>query len=409
MHEKLFYIKDRKLFYVTEGGKGEPVPDGVYEGYMRRVTDSAKRNEWKNSGAGAKFTGAYEPGTDAASVASSVRSNLYCVGGFDGKLLFSERIGDTCAIYRKNSVSDMSEVIAFSDTAYSLDSFDVRFGKVAVSASYAHLSHIGLVDISGRGGVKLITEGECRDSNPSWDKSNPDVLYYESAGILLSGDEENEDVDSLMTPANIMKSVRRITSIGPSAIVKLDFSSSSLDYILESDNFSYVKPSTDANGNLYYIKKPYVLEEKKRGGCLLSIIMIPINLIKAIAGFFNFFSMKYSGKTLTEGGTKAKGKDERQIFIDGNLIDAEKSLKENAKEQNPGIIPKSFELCRMVDGREEKVKSGVVSYTFDRDGNIVYSNGTYIIRLYPDGSEERLVKDRSAEGAVFLRFVEVEQ
>jgi len=408
MKEKIFYIKDRKLFCV-KNGRGEPVPDGVYEGYLRRVTDSAKRNEWKNTGSGAKFTGVYEPGSDAASVASSVRSSVYCVGGTDGKLLFSERIGETCAIYRKSSVSDMSEVIAYSDTSYSLDSFDVFAGKVAVSAAYASFSHIGTVDASGRGGVKLVTEGESYDKNPCFDRSNPDVLYYESAGILLTGEEEREDEARFITPASIIESIRKSVETGPSAIVKIDFSSGSLDYILEDENISYVKPSTDSNGTLYFIRKPYSHEKKSSEGCLVSLLMLPVRLIMAVLGFFNFFSMKYSGRTLTDGASKAKGKDERQIFIDGNLIDAEKSLKENAGEQNPGVVPKSFELCRLVDGKEEKVKSGVIAYTLDPEGNLVYSNGSSIIRLFPDGREEKLVTDRSAEGVTFIRFIDVEE
>ncbi|MBQ1259663.1 MAG: hypothetical protein IIX97_06090 [Clostridia bacterium] len=407
MKEKLFYIKDKKLFYVKDG-KGEPVPDGVYEGYLRRVTDSAKRNEWKNTGRGAMFTGAYAPGADSSSVASSVRSDVTCVGKLGDMLIFSEKIGDTCAIYRKTSVGDMSEVIALSDTSYSLETFDCAGEKIAVSASYANFSHIGLAEPSGRGGVRIITEGESIDKNPSFDKRDPDVLYYESAGILLTGEEEQRDDRAFLTPADMMRSMRTVTQTGPSAIVRIDFARSALDYILEDDSVSYIKPSTDTNGVLYFIKRPYVLEEKRGGGCLLSILLIPVKLIKAIGGFFNFFSMKYSGQTLTSNGSKAKGKDARTVFIDGNLIDAEKSLKENAGEQNPGVIPKSFELCRLVDGRVEKVKSGVIAYTFDADGNIVYSNGNAIIRLYSDGREERVVKDRSAEGVTMLRFIEID-
>ena len=56
----------------------------------------------------------------------------------------------------------------------------------------------------------------------------------------------------------------------------------------------------------------------------------------------------------------------------------------------------------------EKVKGGVIAYTFDADGNIVYSNGNAIIRLYSDGREERVVKDRSAEGVTMLRFIEID-
>ena len=93
---------------------------------------------------------------------------------------------------------------------------------------------------------------------------------------------------------------------------------------------------------------------------------------------------------------------------DGNLIDAEKALKENSGEENPGIIPKSFELCRLSGGEIEVVKRGVIAYTFDPDGNVVYSNGNTIVRINPDGKEERLVKDKSAEGVTCLKFIDID-
>lgn len=408
MSVKLFYIKDKKLFYV-KNGKSEPVPDGVYEGYLRRVTDNAKRNEWKNSGSGAKFTGTYSPGEDAASVASSVQSDISCVGKCNDKLIFSERIGDMCAIYRKNSVSDMSEIVAFSDTSYSLDTFDAIDDRIAISASYANLSHIATASIDGRGGVDILTEGESYDQNPSFDRSDPNVLYYESAGVLLSDDDDlPNDPAMAFSPSEIMRQIQRSTTRGPSAIVRLNFATNSLDYVLEDDKTSYVKPSTDIDGNLYFIRRPYKLDENKGEGCLVSLVMVPVRFFKALGGFFNFFSMKYSGQPLTNGQSKAKRKDERQIFIDGNLIDAERSLKENSNEKYPGVIPKSFELCRLFCGNIEKIKSGVIAYTFDPDGLVVYSNGSSIVRIGKDGREELLVNDGSAHEVTFLKFIDID-
>lgn len=408
MKEKLFYIKDKKMFFVTGQAKGEPVPNGVYDGVVRRMTDSAKRNEWKNTGRGAMFTGTYTPGMDSASVASSIRSEVNCVGSSDGNLLFTEKIAGTGAIYKKTSIADMSEVIAFSDTSYSIDSFDTTEGRVAVSAEYAHCAHIGTLDPSGRGGVHIITEGESIDKNPTFDRSNPNVLYYESAGILLAGEEDAEPDPMTMSPAEIMRQIRRMTQTGPSAIVRINFTTSTLDYILEDENTSYIKPQTDKDGTLYFIRKPYKDEAPKGEGFLTSLVMVPVRFFRALGGFFNFFSMKYSGQTLTNNGTRAKGKDEKQVFIDGNLIDAEKALKENSGEENPGIIPKSFELCRLSSGEIEVVKRGVIAYTFDPDGNVVYSNGNTIVRINADGKEERLVKDKSAEGVTFIKFIDID-
>lgn len=408
MKEKLLYIKDKKMFFVTGQAKGEPVPNGVYDGVVRRMTDSAKRNEWKNTGRGAMFTGTYTPGMDAASVASNIRSEVTCVGEADGNLLFTERIAGTGAIYRKTSIADMSEVVAFSDTSYSIDSFDSAEGRVAVAAEYAHMSHIGTFDPSGRGGVRIITEGESIDKNPSFDRSNPSVLYYESAGILLLGEDDEIEEPEAMTPAQIMSTMRRMTQTGPSAIVRINFATSTLDYILEDENTSYIKPQTDKNGTLYFIRKPYKDEQPKGEGFFTSLVLVPVRFFRALGGFFNFFSMKYSGQTLTNNGARAKGKNEKQIFIDGNLIDAEKALKENSGEQNPGIIPKSFELCRLSGGEIEVVKKGVIAYTFDPNGNVVYSNGNTIVRIGSDGKEERLVKDKSAEGVTFIKFIDID-
>jgi hypothetical protein len=124
-----------------------------------------------------------------------------------------------------------------------------------------------------------------------------------------------------------------------------------------------------------------------------------------------YAQMVLIGKTNKDIVSTLCGKGAKAIGIsgiDGNLIDAEKALKENSGEENPGIIPKSFELCRLSGGEIEVVKRGVIAYTFDPDGNVVYSNGNTIVRLYPDGKEERLVKDKSAEGVTCLKFIDID-
>ena len=86
-----------------------------------------------------------------------------------------------------------------------------------------------------------------------------------------------------------------------------------------------------------------------------------------------------------------KQKSEEEIFIEGNLINAQKTLTENQKsgEKFPGIAPKSWELMKMTrDGKISSIKKGVLAYRLSKDDEIFYSNGKHLIKISPQKSEE---------------------
>ena len=84
------------------------------------------------------------------------------------------------------------------------------------------------------------------------------------------------------------------------------------------------------------------------------------------------------------------------MFIDGNLINAERELKNNAKrgDKNPGIIPRSWELRRLAtNGEDSLVRAGVTAFRVDEaTGDILFSNGSAVLKLDKNGKEERIVK-----------------
>ena len=86
-----------------------------------------------------------------------------------------------------------------------------------------------------------------------------------------------------------------------------------------------------------------------------------------------------------------KQKSEEEIFIEGNLINAQKTLIENQKsgEKFPGIAPKNWELMKMdKSGNISSVKKGVLSYRLSEDGELFYSNGKHLIRMSRSNGEE---------------------
>ena len=117
----------------------------------------------------------------------------------------------------------------------------------------------------------------------------------------------------------------------------------------------------------------------------MDILMFPVRIIKAIGGFLSVFSMAFGGEPLRTGGknpAKSKTADEREAFIEGNMIKAEKQLSGDADD---GIIPSDWELVkRDKSGNITVLKKRIMDYRLLSDGDILYSNGSRIGMLSGD-------------------------
>ena len=71
----MIIITDGKLFSAEEG-KLLPIESGILKKYINVARESARRNEWKYSGDGAKFTGTYVPHSDADSAVEAISSRV---------------------------------------------------------------------------------------------------------------------------------------------------------------------------------------------------------------------------------------------------------------------------------------------------------------------------------------------
>ena len=133
-----------------------------------------------------------------------------------------------------------------------------------------------------------------------------------------------------------------------------------------------------------YIRRKYV-SSKPKSNLLIDILMFPVRIIKAIGGFLSVFSMAFGGEPLRTGGknpAKSKTADEREAFIEGNMIKAEKQLNGNADD---GVIPSDWELVkRDKSGNETVIKKRIMDYRLLENANIIYSNGSRIGKLEGD-------------------------
>ena len=401
MKNRIYYISNGKM-YCLEDGASKEISSWVLDSYISKVKSRAERNEWKYSGSGAAFTGTAMPGVSASEAVGSIFSRVNCVGEYKGNLLYSIDIDSVGGIYRKSNESESEGmVLCSSSTAYR--EFDIKGDRLVTSAAFAGESHIGILDLNS-GNFDTYTEGHVCDGSPVWSATESGKIYFCSAGLpenVNNPPERDEGPKGISQMVNEMYSASS-TVKGPSAICLLDIRAGRLDEILANDRYDFTHPQSTLDGSLYYIKKPYKSNSGCNSfGCLADIVMLPVRLFQALFGFLNVFSAKYSGKTLSRSDVKRK--DEGQMFIDGNLINAERELKENQRrgDKNPGIIPHSWELrCLDKNGSDRLVRSGVSAYRVLEGGNILISNGSHIILIDSNGREEKLI---SAHAVSFIK------
>jgi len=378
MSKDFLYIADGKLFSFREGAEKE-IPSAVLEGYKKRLSDSIQRNEWKQNGSGAAFMGTARQGADLNSQLADVHSVISNVASDGDTLIYSIDISGQTGLYRTDYDGRDCGIVQSSGTKSYFD-FDIYNGRIAFSSALAGQSHIGTRTL-GQNDSNVYTDGDSWDFQPVFSRHEQGKIYFCSSGLKITNTENNEQRP--MSYADIYRQIMTAGAAsvrGPASINLLDPTAGTLDTVLEDSDSDYLHPQSMKDGTLYYIRRPYTDKSSQTNplGCLLDIVLLPFRILKAFFGFFSVFSMKYSGQPL-DRSTKAK--DEKQMFIDGNMIDAGQAMKENAAkgEEDPGIIPRSWELHRLSpDGKDEIVRRGVAAYRVYDDGSILFSNGSAV-------------------------------
>ncbi len=401
MKNTFYYISNGRMHHF-DGTSSVEINSWVLDSYISKVRSRAEQNEWKYNGEGAAFTGGGMTRPSASETVSSIFSRVNCLSEYKDAFLYSIDIDSTNGIYRKSKEAESEGIVlCSSSTAYR--SFDIKGDRLVASSAFAGESHIGVLDIAS-GRFDLHTEGHVRDSAPVWSAVEEDKIYFCSAG-LPENDKAPEEESKPRGISQIVDEMYSSTStpLGPSAICLLDIKAGRLDDILVDDRYNFTHPQSTSDGSLYYIKKPYKSASGSNSlGCLADIFMLPVRLGQALFGFLNVFSAKYSGKTLSRSDVKQR--DEKQMFIDGNLINASQELKENQRrgDKNPGIIPHSWELRRLdSNGNDSLIRKGVAAYrVYEESGEILVSNGSAILRIDKDGREEKIL---SAEGVTYIK------
>jgi hypothetical protein len=251
---------------------------------------------------------------------------------------------------------------------------------IAVSVVHSNFTaNLALLNAEGSD-FHEISEGDSIDLAPHWVAGPGRRLVFQSAGLGRDA-------------------AGRYSGLGPFAVQQLDLDSGHIQCLAEDPDGDLLGPQMDAAGALYYIRRPYAGKPKAVNPLTIvkDTLFFPFRMAYAIFQYFNFFSMRYTGRPLsTSRGAAQRMPDMKRMMIWGNLVDVESAAKENrlGDSDAPSLVPSSWQLVRQTAGGKTVLAKGVLSFDLARDGSVLYSNGSAVHRLEPangNRAERRLV------------------
>ena len=378
------FISDNRIFR-TDNGKTEELSCGRLKSYKSAVADIRRRNEWKTMGSGAMFMGHNPLPEDE----NSIQCELTGLACRKGDIVYGIRLDESGGIYiRSADRKDETETLVVSGK-------DIFPGRMNCSGNSLWVScgenstekHISVYEELPSSHCRELTDGDTIEEAPY---KYEDKIYFSTAGYA-----RNE--------------YGSIAAVQNKSIVCLDTSSGTMDEIVSDEKFDFLCPIPDGEGGIYCIRQPAGGEKSSNKTLLTDILLFPVRIVKSIFGMLNFFSITFGGEALRSDGEfpeRAKQKSKKELFIDGNRINAEKNMKaEQSKgEKYPGIMPASRVLVHIgTDGEHEIIRKGVLDYTLMSDGRIAVSNGNHIIFMNKNGETESAIKAAKAVSIIELK------
>ena len=376
-----FTFIDKEKICTYKDGKIHSYESEYVKRYRETTLNHQKNREWK------KNTDMMMYEEDFSSERVSVKLHSVCPTTEKNKLVYAFRVNDSAGIYYKFTDDEKkTEAHLLTSTDESFQNLFVnRNGEIfGVVQKNGYSSQIAIFSKEG-GDYKSVTGGDSKDENPFYYQGN---VYFNSYGI--GRDANNE-----------------FLMYAPSEILRLNPQAMEIETLLSDEKFSFIKPMIDGDGNLYCIRKS-VDRKEERGNGFLNILLIPVRIVEALVGFVSLFVNIFAGKPLVDGKGRtrngngmAKNMDERQIFVHNQLLNVEKELKNNQKDEDGGFIPHSFKLVKFPKdeanfkgernpGMGVVIASGVADFCITEENEVIYTNGKRIFALTEDGKRKKL-------------------
>ncbi len=377
------WIANGQLHLQSADGEVTEWPSAFAAQVQENVQSIQRRHAWKSQGRGARFAswGAAMPEDQPSTITPAIVTAL-TRGRSADEVLYVVQTPTVSAILGRDPGPVPIELRLFHTADFRITDVSADEARDKIACAVNHPSgvvNIGLLNALGSH-CRDVTEGDSIDAAPRWSAIDGERLVYQSAGV-------GRDDSGLYGGR------------GAFEILALDFDKGDVFDLAKKEGFDLLVPNEARDGTLYYIRRPYDATPKSASAkdIAMDVVMFPVRLGRAVLGWLDFFTVRYSGKPLmTAAGPKREGPDEKWMMLMGNVIDIEQARLESlqAGDETPALVPQDWELVRQpTDGEPEVVANAVLAFDLCPDGSLLYTNGRAI--FHQSGSE--VVKLAEAE------------
>jgi hypothetical protein len=380
------YLAQGRIRVKTGNDEPRTIESSFGNSIREKAVRAQQRNSWKAGGSSAgPFSNKGMIWGKAAMADQEIPLIItsICSAREAGGLIYSLESDSLCALL------EVSQLGAEERRLWNDNRTQIRHVSLSAAGNlvFSVLHQNGTANIgvktAGEGGYKELTEGDSFDTAPRWLPGQTTKVVFQSAGV---GRNERG----------------QFAALGPFSLQELDTETLAMTTLLEDPEFDYLAPQTLADGRLFYIRRPYATHQRTNPlHVIKDVVLFPFRLAYAVFQFLNFFSAMFTGRKLTSAGGPKQEMDMKQMMIWGNLVRAQ--APNRGADEGQDLVPKSWELkCRTANGETRTLAAGVLAYDTNADGSVVYTNGSAVFLLHPDGRKERVLSERMIQQVFFL-------
>jgi hypothetical protein len=388
MSARVAYISQGKLYIAGDSAEPRPVESEFANAYVQSSLEIHQRHEWKTAhGEGTPFSGRMLWGIGPSDpLRVQIAFTAVACADAENRLMYmlqTERVG---GIFTHDLASGSEKRVLHREGFRGSDLHrHPETGYYLFSQQFANgTANIMLTDENAVS-LRELTEGDSVDLAASWVPGTPGRMVYQSAGVGRNAQGFP-------------------VCCGPASIEELDLQSGQTRTLRSDEQYDYLLPHVDSDGRLLCIRRPYqvVLQRTLLQLCI-DALLFPVRLIRALFMLLNFLSAALSSKPLiTPSGARPTAQDQATVMLRGKMVDAERALRRQ-KDPEASLVPANWELIRVNGAGDAGVLArNVAAFDLCADKSVVYTNGSTIYRLAPDGSRKTLVRGKLIQEVIAL-------
>lgn len=386
--KEIAYLASGKLYFVSEDGKEKEHHSQFGQEMKDRAMKLAQKNSWKvRQAENGDFLNSRQLWGMEADNPAAMRVHFTAVASCSARdeVIYALSTPVVGGLFHYNRDKNQERRL-FHKEGMTISDLARHKDRDQFVCSLLNADGTAFIALVGETLCDQITEGDCVDEAPSWVEGEEDSIVYQSQGV-----GRNKDGIAV--------------GLGPSSIQRLNLKSGDQEEILFFEGNDYLLPRLMEDGSLYYIKRPYETMAKTVpiSTMLKDTVLFPFRLAKAFLGFLNFFSLTFTREPLTsQDGQKAESMDLERLYLRGRMIDARDTMNDTKvkKDETPLVPPDWVLVKRSKQGEETVLARSVLSYDFDADGNLIYTNGRASYQIDQEGQKRLVFKNKLTEAII---------